>query len=514
MYGESPPPVRPRLTQDSRRSRDARRVYVRRRALALLLVLAVLVAAGYGISRLVGSGESGAAGTSSTAVADTQGTDVTGDTTATGEPDGTTTTRQTIASTTTTSLFSPNLDPQPLTIKASPETVDFTITLQDGTTMTGTTPFTGEVPGGNIRVDFNKQGYNPKFKTVSLADPTSFKVWLDPEGQLLESFVRFDCGDQPKQVAFTPDGKELWVTLLAGKGVQIFDSYTGTELDQLKFDAEAVEVIFTKDGKTAYVSEMEAAKVYEIDTATRQVKRSFKTKGEYTKFLELSPDEKTLWASNWVSSNVSEIDLTTGKVVKMMKTVDWPRGLYCTTDGKRLYVAGFKSGELERIDLATGESTIVFDADTLRHFVADETRGLLYVDDLILNEVYVVDLATEKVTKLVATDQHPNTMDLSPDGKVLYISNRGQDYSLTRYDIPGPEWGDVLAVDTATGTILDAIVGGNQCTGLDVSPDGKYLAFSDFLDHTIRVYTIPGYDTLLAGGGGRAQDRFADVKKN
>ncbi len=160
------------------------------------------------------------------------------------------------------------------------------------------------------------------------------------------------------------------------------------------------------------------------------------------------------------------------------------------------------------------KSTTVYDADTLRHFVADEARGLLYIDDLILNEVYVMDLATEKVTKLCDTDQHPNTIDLSPDGKVLYISNRGKDFSATNYYVAGPEWGDVLVVDTATGEILDAIVGGNQCTGLDVSPDGKYLAFSDFLDNTIRVYTIPSYETLIAGGGGRAQERLADIKKD
>ena len=120
------------------------------------------------------------------------------------------------------------------------------------------------------------------------------------------------------------------------------------------------------------------------------------------------------------------------------------------------------------------------------------------------NEVFVVDLATEKVTKLADTDQRPNTMDLSPDGKVLYVSNRGKDNPKTYY-IPGPEWGSVLAIDTATGKILDAIVGGNQCTGLDVSPDGTLLAFSDFLDDKIRVYTIPDYETLAAGGGGRAE---------
>ena len=134
------------------------------------------------------------------------------------------------------------------------------------------------------------------------------------------------------------------------------------------------------------------------------------------------------------------------------------------------------------------------------------------MDDLTTNAVWVVDLATEKVTKLANTDQRPNTMALSPDRKVLYVSCRGKDNPKTYY-IPGPEWGSVLAIDTATGKILDAIVGGNQCTGLDVSPDGKLLAFSDFLDNTIRVYTIPSYATLAAGNGGRAVAHLKDIVK-
>ncbi|MBN1631163.1 MAG: SMP-30/gluconolactonase/LRE family protein, partial [Thermoleophilia bacterium] len=148
----------------------------------------------------------------------------------------------------------------------------------------------------------------------------------------------------------------------------------------------------------------------------------------------------------------------------------------------------------------------------MRHMVPDEALGLLYVDDMSTNEVYVVDLLTDEVSKLANTDQRPNSMDLSPDGKVLYVSNRGKDNAESYY-VPGPEWGTVLAIDTVSGAIADAIVGGNQCTGLDVSPDGSLLAFSDFLDHKIRVYAIPPYEALVAGDGGRAESRFQDRVK-
>lgn len=413
-----------------------------------------------------------------------------------------------------TSATRVTLAPQKLTLTCNPEIANVTITLQDGRTVRGKTPFSQEVPGGDITIQLQKGGYNPVTRDMHLDKESTVKFWLDPQGLLHESLVRFKCGPNPKQVAFTPDGTELWVSLLGGYGLEIFEPTTGKKIDGVKLGEHgAVEVIFTRDGTKVYASQMETASVFEIDRASRKVLRTFNTGGSWTKVLLLSPDEKTLWASNWVSNDVSEIDLTTGKLVRRMKTVVTPRGLYVTPDGTRLFVAGFENGDIQRIDLATGKGEVLFKTGgAMRHMVGDDARGLLYVDDMSTKEVFVVDLATEKVTKLADTDERPNTMDLSPDGKVLYVSNRGKDNPKTYY-IPGPEWGSILAIDAASGKILDAIVGGNQCTGLDVSPDGRLLAFSDFLDNKIRVYTIPAYEVLAAGGGGRAEAHLADLAK-
>ena len=113
--------------------------------------------------------------------------------------------------------------------------------------------------------------------------------------------------------------------------------------------------------------------------------------------------------------------------------------------------------------------------------------------------------------RLAATDSTPNTIDLSPDGRVLYVSNRGRNGAC--YCAPGPEWGSVLAIDAASGRVLDAIVGGNQTTGLDVSADGRLLAFTDFLDNRLSLFAIPPYRVLAAGGGGRATAHRAELRK-
>jgi DNA-binding beta-propeller fold protein YncE len=259
---------------------------------------------------------------------------------------------------------------------------------------------------------------------------------------------------------------------------------------------------------------METASVIEIDVRTHEILRRLRTESAWSKVMALSPDENTLYVANWSGDNVTEIGLRRGKVRGQIPAVDTPRGLYVTPDGKRLFVAGYGDGEIQRVDLETGRSKVLLrTGGAMRHLVADDALGVLYADDMATDEVYTVDLDTERVRKLTETDHMPNTIDLTPDGRVLYVSNRGANNPESYY-LPGPEWGSVLAIDTATGDALDAIVGGDQTTGLDVSPDGRLLAFSDFLDNRVSVFAIPPYEILAEGDGGRWTAHLEEIEKS
>ncbi len=405
-----------------------------------------------------------------------------------------------------------SLSKQRLEVITHPPDAKLTIRTADRRTITKTTPYMGKIPGGDTQITLTRGGYERATRLITLDRPQQVNVWLDRSGQLLSSVVRFETGSNPKQVAYTPDRSEIWSSLLGGRGVQVFDADTGAELKQIPLGKHgAVEVIFNRDGTRAYASQMETASVYEIDTDKRKVLRKINVKGAWTKVLALSRDERTLYASNWSSDNVSEIDVESWKVQRVIPTVRTPRGLYPTPDGKRLYVAGYGHGEIARIDLDTGKGKVLHrSGGAMRHLVGDGTT--LYAGDMGRAKVFALDLATDEVREFAKTDEKPNTIDLSPDGKVLFVSCRGKN-NPTSYYIPGPEWGSVLAIDTSSGKLLDALVTGNQTTGLDVSADGRRLAASDFLDNLVRVYEVPGYDELALGGGGRAGEHRAELPK-
>jgi DNA-binding beta-propeller fold protein YncE len=179
-----------------------------------------------------------------------------------------------------------------------------------------------------------------------------------------------------------------------------------------------------------------------------------------------------------------------------------------------MYVAGFDSGELQKINLLTLEKKIIYKSKgALRHFVADEKSHILYISDMAKRTIWKLDLNTDTISLFAKTDTNPNTIDLSPNKKILFVSCRGTNFSPTDYYRPGPDWGSVLLFDTSTGKMLDAIVAGNQPTALDVSDDGTLLAFSDFLDSRIEVFKIPTYEDLLTGEGGKSSTYKSELIK-
>ena len=121
-----------------------------------------------------------------------------------------------------------------------------------------------------------------------------------------------------------------------------------------------------------------------------------------------------------------------------------------------------------------------------RHAVRLKTPSDYFaVSDMARSQVYFIyESAKAAETKVFS---NPNTIAESPDGKFLYVSCRGHNNPKS-YLVKGPDFGKLMVIDIATREVVEEIEAGNQPTGLDVSPDGKYIVLTDFLDNAMRVY--------------------------
>jgi YVTN family beta-propeller protein len=103
--------------------------------------------------------------------------------------------------------------------------------------------------------------------------------------------------------------------------------------------------------------------------------------------------------------------------------------------------------------------------------------------DRAADGVGVVDLATRKLVRTLNTGQDPESFDLSPDGKTLYVSNE--------------ETAEMSVVDIANGNITTRVKVGEEPEGVTVRPDGREVYIT--CEGTNEVFAIDTAALKVAG---------------
>ncbi len=351
---------------------------------------------------------------------------------------------------------------------------------------------------GEHELLLKSDGYKDKKINVMIGKSASdLEIKLEKNNSMLEQITVIKTGMHPKSVEFTPDGKYLVSALLEGTGVDIFSAETYKHVKRVEFPEKYaklrnfVEVVFLPERNEMWVSQMAANAVHVVDMKDFTYKMTIPTLGVWTKIIAFTNDHKLAFASNWESHDISVIDVEQHKTIRKIKVAGIPRGMAVTQDNKFLYVCIFSSGEMQKVDLSSMKivKTMKFPKGAKRHIILDKTRNLFYVSDMYRGSIYVISPVDDKVIKEIPVDSKLNTAKLTPDGKYIFVSSRGPN-NKESYLLKGPIFGKVFVIDTSNYEIKEWIWGRNQPTGLDISPDGKYMVFTNFLNDEIEVYKI------------------------
>lgn len=355
------------------------------------------------------------------------------------------------------------------------------------------------VTEGEHAFKFTSPDYKEKTLTLTITEPFILEEKLERTNSGLELVREIHTGLQPKSVEYTEDGKYLVTALLGDKkiSVEVFDGKTFEKIKTIVLPKKYgeltgfVEIAFVGHTNEMWVSQMPANVVHVFAMDDFSLKKTIAVKGTSPKVILITADEKRAYVSNYTSHSVSVIDVDSKKLLFTFRTAKQPRGLAESPDGKYLYVAGYFNGVIQKFELPGCKlvKTLDFGYGSKRHLVLDKAKNILYASDMHTGSVYVVDCSDDSLVKRIPVDDKINTIKLSSDGKYLYASSRGPNAEKS-YLIKGPRFGRAYAIDTASFSIVDWAWGRNQPTGLAVSPDDRYLAFTDFRDHMIEIYRI------------------------
>jgi DNA-binding beta-propeller fold protein YncE len=255
-----------------------------------------------------------------------------------------------------------------------------------------------------------------------------------------------------------------------------------------------VEGIFNKDGSEYWFTQMnENGRVFVMSMSNFSIIANIPTYASWTKVGEFTPDFKYYYVSNWLSHDITIINAKTYSYAGKFKTYGAaPRGVGFSNDGKFVYVVMFDSGEIIKYSINENYKVVsrVKTGGANGRFRIDRAKEVAYINNMGVYRLFIYDMKTDKIIKSLKMWDHPDNVKLSPDNRYLYVSNRGPN-NKNGYMLRSPVDGRIMIFDTERNyEKIEELSVGNQPIGLAISPDGKILAISNFMDNTIEFYGI------------------------
>ena len=279
--------------------------------------------------------------------------------------------------------------------------------------------------------------------------------------------ARRSPGDQPHEIAISPDGRLAAVVSYGGQTIDIFDiaAMDRVETISLSPSRRPHGILWLDDGRIIATTEgsdnITIVSPPTGETQQREVS-TIATAQKGSHMLVVTPDKSRAFVSNMQSGTVSVLDL-----VKMTKIADLsagtePEGLAITPDGATIWVADRQSDRLHIFDTATLKELDEIKTGKFPIRVAISPDGATAItSNLGDGALGLYEVAARKpkgAIKISGTAESQQvTILFSADGKNLFVAETGPD--------------TIAEVDLSTGEVIRRFKAGADGDGLGIGPN-------------------------------------------
>jgi YVTN family beta-propeller protein len=202
----------------------------------------------------------------------------------------------------------------------------------------------------------------------------------------------------PNHLAVSPDGKQVYVTIVSTQYVDIIDPVRHAVVDSVDVGIGPHDIVVSPDGRRVYVGLIRGNKVTIFDAATHGLIRQIPFEAG-VRPIAVTSDEHQLFVQLSGFHGFAVVDPATGQTIRRVQ-MPVPSG-----------------HTLPASMPVTADHGIRITADG-RYLVANGSME---------NLVAVFSLPDLSLVGTVAVGDDPNWVTFSPDGTRVYISNRGSD---------------------------------------------------------------------------------------
>ena len=264
---------------------------------------------------------------------------------------------------------------------------------------------------------------NPIFVLNSLDANVSV---IDP--QTWQEIKRIPTGKEPHHLYLTPDEKSLIIANALGDSLTFVDPRTAEVQRVVRNILDPYQLRFSPDMKwfVTAANRLNHVDIYRWDGKDLTLAKRIPT-GKTPSHVWVDSKSTTIYASMQDSDELVAIDLPTQTLKWRTKTGSLPADVFGTPDD-RFILVGMTGGtgvevydvsgrEPQRVRvIATGEGAHAFrGAGDKRH---------VFVSNRVANTISKIDYIDMKVVESYPAPAGPDCMDLSADGKFIYVASR------------------------------------------------------------------------------------------
>ena len=234
-------------------------------------------------------------------------------------------------------------------------------------------------------------------------------------------------GKEPHHLMMTPDQKSLLIANAAGNDVVLMNPTTGELTGKIPNIIDPYQIGYSPNHKwfIANGNRLDRVDIYAADSANLKLAKTVKL-GKTPSHIAFTSDSKIAFITLQDSNELAAIDLETQNVLWTMPTGKVPAGLWMTPGDQYLLVGITGDDYVQVIDWKTRKEIKRIPTGKGAHnFRPLGDKKHVFVSNRIGSTISLLNMQTlEKVGDVTGLPAGPDDMEITPDGKTLWVTFR------------------------------------------------------------------------------------------
>lgn len=264
----------------------------------------------------------------------------------------------------------------------------------------------------------------PKLAVVLNSGEASVSLIDMPNRKVIKTVP---VGKEPHHLMITPDQKTLIIANAAGNDIVLMNPTTGELTGRIPDIIDPYQIGYSPNNKwfVANGNRLDRVDVYHAQGADLKLAKSVKL-GKTPSHLAFTADSKLVFITLQDSNELAAIDLDTQTVVWRMTTGKVPAGVWMTPGDQYLLVGITGDDYVQVIDWKNRkEVKRIFTGKGAHNFRPLGDKKHVFVSNRIASSISMINMQTlEKVGDINGLPAGPDDMEITPDGKTLWVTLR------------------------------------------------------------------------------------------